>query len=97
MRLARGIVTGDILVADGSQEWVSSLLLMAAGGAFDRVPNLGLVLVPVGPHLGSYWINGRVPAVTHRCEMVAKGQIDELQAIVDEMNAALHPERGDRK
>lgn len=87
--LARGIVRGEYLVADTSPDWLHSLMMM--GGAIADTRNVGLVLVPVDPHLGGYWLNGRVPGVTITCVMVAKGDVSDLQRRVDRMNAALYP------
>ena len=88
--LARGIARGDYMVADDSRDWLHSLMMM--GPSISKASNLGLILVPVGPHLGGYWLNGRVPGVTITCVLVAKGDMRELQKRVDTMNAALYPE-----
>lgn len=89
--LARGIVRGDYLIVGGRREWLTSLAFMAEHLA--GCSNLGLVLVPVDPHLGGYWVNGAVPGLTLTCTPVAKGDMRALQRKVDAMNAALYPER----
>lgn len=88
--LARGIVRGDYLIVDDTRDWQVSLAMVA--GSLVATRNLGLVLVPVGPHLGGYWINGNVPGVTLTCVMVAKGHLSERSRRVDTMNAALYPD-----
>jgi hypothetical protein len=88
--LARGIVRGEYLVADTSRDWLHSLMMM--GEAIANTRNCGLVLVPVDAHLGSTWLNGRVPGVTITCVLVAKGDVADLQRRVDRMNTALYPE-----
>jgi len=88
--LARGIVRNDYLIVDDRPEWSTSLLFMAESLVAYR--NLGLVLVPVAPHLGGLWINGAVPGVTVSCVPVAKGDVARLSRKVDDMNAALFPE-----
>jgi len=91
--LARGVVRGDYLIVQADDDWRASLALLAAAGAFDRVPNLGTILVPTGgPNGRGYWLNGRVPACTFECVMVAKGDMPALIAHVERMNAALWPE-----
>ena len=87
--LARGIVRGDYLIVDDDRDWQVSLSLIA--GAL-QARNLGLILVPVQPHMRGYWLNGRVPALTLECALVAKGDVKDLQRRVDTMNAALFPE-----
>jgi hypothetical protein len=88
--LARGIVVREYVIADDRREWLTSLALV--GGVLARHHNLGAVLVPVGPHLGGYWINGIAPGVTLQCTAVAKGDLPALQRKVDAMRAALYPE-----
>lgn len=88
--LARGIVRGDYLTADTSRDWLHSLCMMAETIA--SMTNLGALLVPVGPHLGGVWLNGRVPGVTIQAVPVAKGDMPALRRKVDAMNAALFPE-----
>lgn len=87
--LARGIVRFEFLIVDGAREWQTSLLLMSE--ELTKVRNLGAILVPVGPHLGGYWLNGKVPGITLSVVMVAKGDLRDLQRRVDAMNAALYP------
>lgn len=89
IELARGIVRGDYLVVDEDGDWLTSLILI--GSAIAEARNVGLVLVPVGPHLGGYWINGRVPGVTLECVMVAKGDMPKLLRRVKAMEEALFP------
>lgn len=88
--LARGIVRKDYLIVDNDPSWRTSLALIAGG--FGQARNLGMILVPVAPHLGGYWINGVAPGVTLECVLVAKGDMPALKRKVDAMNAALFPE-----
>jgi hypothetical protein len=88
--LARGIARDQYLIVDDSPEWVLSLSMM--GDSLLAARNLGMVLVPVGPHLGGYWINGEVPGVTISCVVVAKGDVRELTKRVKQMLAALYPD-----
>ena len=89
--LARGLAKNEYLAVDVERvpEWTTSLMMIADG--IVNVRNLGVILVPVGPHMGGYWINGRVPAVTLTCVLVAKGDMPELRRRLKEMNAALYP------
>jgi len=88
--LARGIVTGNYLIADlEDQSWQSSLVLIA--DAFTELTNIGAVLVPVAPHLGGLWINGTTPGVTLEARPVAAESTEALNAEIARMNAALHP------
>ncbi len=90
--LARGIACGDYLVVDGDNaDWTLSLALIA-DSIIDAGDDLGLVLVPVGPHMGGYWINGRVPGVTVTCTFVAAGDVAELQERLNRMHDALYPQ-----
>jgi len=93
VELARGVVRGDYLIVEDDRDWQTSLMLLAAAGAFDRVPNLGTILVPTGGvHARGRWLNGRVPAATFECVMVAKGDVPALARHIERMNAALFPE-----
>ena len=92
---ARRLVTGDLMVADlNDRDWQTSLGLILAAWAEDetKVPgNLGKILVPVGPHMGGYWLNGRVPGFTHQIICVAQEDMEELRAIYEPMINALYP------
>lgn len=88
--LARGIARGDYLIADDSKDWLLSLSMM--GEAISSADNLGLILVPVNPHLGGYWLNGSVPGVTITCVLVALEDVPELQTRVETMMQALFPD-----
>ncbi len=90
---ARGIVRSDILVVDlDDRDWMSSLALLI-GAWREVVPvNIGLVLVPVAPHMRGYWLNAHVPAVTLECYLVPEEQVPELRAHIDRMWDALHPD-----
>jgi hypothetical protein len=88
---ARRIVTGDLMVADlEDRDWQMSLCLLI-GGMENRPPNLGLILVPQGPHLSGRWLNGRVPGVTMEAEFVAVEDTEALGAEYKRMWEALHP------
>lgn len=92
VELARRIVTDRLLIVNPERypEWGTSLLWMAE--SLNEIRNLGAVLVPVAPHLGKYWLNGHVPAVTFVCEVVAKGDLPALAHEIERMEAALFPE-----
>lgn len=90
VQLARGIVRGDLMIVDDDPLWVTPLIFMAEAIASAR--NLGAVLVPVGPHLGGWWVNGKVPGIVVQCTLVAKGDMPALRKLVDEMQAALYPD-----
>lgn len=88
--LARGLARGEYLIADDRREWLASLLFMAEPLA--ACSNLGIVLVPVAPHLGGHWVNGIAPGVTVQCVPVAREDVDELVRRWSAMHAALHPD-----
>jgi hypothetical protein len=90
VRWARGIVTGDLLVPDGSFEWSSSLMLFA--DHLRQFDNLGMIVVPLAPHTAGYWVNGVAPGVTMKIEVVPREQVAELIDLADKMYGALHPE-----
>lgn len=90
---ARRIVTDQLIIVDVEKHpgpWGTSLLFMAEHLA--QVRNLGAILVPVAPHVGGYWINGTVPAITLECELVARGDLPALSREIERMQAALFPE-----
>jgi hypothetical protein len=89
---AREIVTGEQMVVDfNDRDWQASLSLLLSGWREPAV-NLGCVLVPKGPHLKGYWLNGRVPGVTLSAKLVAVEDIPRLEVHLERMYAALHPE-----
>ena len=89
---ARGIVTGELMVADlRDRDWHTSLALLLSG-VEDRGGTIGLVLVPRGPHLRGYWLNGQVPAVSFEAKCVHVNDVRALSDLVDTMNSALYPE-----
>lgn len=91
---ARGIVTGQLMVADLSDSsWQASLMLLL--GHLAEIPNVGLILVPLGPHQHGYWINGVAPGVTLSAKLVAQEDLDALQAEVSRMSKALFPDQDD--
>jgi len=91
---AREIVTGDLMIADLSNpDWQHSLALIFSGADEDREHTIGLVIVPLGPHMKGYWLNGTAPAVTWECRFVHVNDINRLGALIAAMNAALHPDR----
>ena len=88
---ARGIVTGELLVADLSNTaWQISLALMIPELA--KMPNLGAILVPKGPHLAMHWVNNTAPGVTVTCTPIAREDLEALDAEIARMNAALYPQ-----
>lgn len=90
VRLAREIVTGDLLIVDlEDQNWQASMMLLLSG--WEIPENLGLIVVPVGPHLSGLWLYGRVPGVTVQATLIAEENLAALQAEVDRMHAALFP------
>jgi hypothetical protein len=93
--LARGIVRNDYLVVDDDPVWATSMLMLAAGFT-DAEGEIGLILVPVAPHLGGYWINGKAPGVTVTCTLVHRDDVDELNTRMQRMWDALYDVDGDR-
>jgi hypothetical protein len=91
---ARGIVTGDLLIADLSDmNWQISLaLFMEHLREINKGDWIGTILVPVGPHIGTRWLNGRVPGCTFKCELIHINDTARLAAECDRMSAALYPE-----
>ena len=88
---ARGVVTGQLLVADlNRHEWQTSLALMME--ALAKIENLGIVLVPLAEHASLHWINGIAPGCTFTCQIVAHEDLIPLQARIDTMQAVLYPE-----
>lgn len=91
---ARGIVTHELMVADLSQhEWEISLGLMMDGLA--DYSNVGVILVPVGKHIGMHWINNIAPGCTIACEVIPEESLEALQAEMERMSAVLYPESAD--
>lgn len=93
IRIARGVVTGDYLVpgVHGSvDEWQVSLMLFVP--YIKACRNLGMVVVPMQPHMGGRWLNGSIPGITIEAEFVAKGDMKVLTRHIEAMEAALHPE-----
>lgn len=89
---ARRMVTGDLMVADpNDRDWQMSLWLLIAAME-NRPPNLGLILVPLGPHMSGRWLNGRVPGVTFEATFVAEEDVTALGEEYERMWKALHPE-----
>lgn len=89
---ARRIVTGDLMIADPEdRDWQMSLWLLINTWK-DRPVNLGLILVPLGPHMSGRWLNGRVPGVTMEASLVAQEDMEALDAEYRRMWTALHPE-----
>lgn len=87
---ARGIATGQLLIADFSDpDWQIAMALMAS--ALAEIPNLGVVLVPLDAHSGCRWLNGRVPMPVVACEVIPREDIERLQAEYDRMVAVLYP------
>lgn len=92
VELARGIVTDHTMIADlNDRDWQHSLALLLPALAEYR--NLGCVLVPLGPHMSGYWLNGKVPGITLQVMAVAKGDLRHLDVLIKTMHKALHPER----
>lgn len=90
---ARGIVTGELLVADLSRrEWQASLALLLGGISQREAQRIGLVLVPMGPHHHLYWINNIAPGCTFEARLVHRNDVARLDAEVSRMQAALYPE-----
>jgi hypothetical protein len=88
--LARKIVLHEMLVADlTNPAWQTSLALIIAGLDESAIPDIGLILVPLAPHMGGYWINGTAPGMTVAATLIHRDDVDELSAVVDRMGAAL--------
>lgn len=89
---AREIVTNQLMIADLSQrEWQDSLALLFSM-VEDRGGTIGMILVPMGPHLRGYWINNRAPAVTWECRCVHRNDVERLRSTIEGMLSALHPD-----
>jgi hypothetical protein len=87
---ARGIVTNELMIVDIERhEWQISLALMM--NKLAEISNLGLILVPRGPHIGLHWINNTAPGCTLSCQLVASQDIEALTNECARMYAALHP------
>ena len=87
---ARGIVTGELMVADlENQAWQASLALLMT--TLVQIPNVGLIVVPKGPHLSMPWINNTAPGCTVQCQMIAREDIEAVNQECERMYQALHP------
>lgn len=85
---ARDIVTNVCMIADLSEsDWQASLALMLSGLA--RYSNLGMILVPFAPHQHMFWLNGRVPGTTVRCNPIARESVQDVARAINEMTMAL--------
>lgn len=95
VELARGIATGQMMIANPEEpDWASSLALLFGAYLTGGIPpNVGLIVVPKGPHLGSYWLNGHVPAVTLQAYLVPSESFPELEEAYAEMVQVLYPDR----
>lgn len=93
VQFAREVVTQQSMLADiRDQDWSHSLMLMLGG--WDPIPaNVStLFVVPMGPHMGGRWLNGRVPGVTISAKPVP---MESAQALVEQIMAfdkMLNPE-----
>jgi predicted phosphoribosyltransferase len=88
---ARGIVTGEYMIADPQdRNWSMSLALIFAGMK-SFPPNGAIILVPVAPHMAGRWLNGSVPGVTLKAVFLPSESVGALKVKYDEMWAALHP------
>jgi len=88
---ARGIATGQMLVADlRSPSWQVSLALMLPEIA--KEPNVGLILVPMEGHHHMPWINNTAPGITLKCVMIPRESVEALDDLAQEMLQALNPQ-----
>jgi hypothetical protein len=93
--VARGIVTGDLLIADLSMpEWQTSLALIVSALPEQeaRWKRIGLILVPVRPHMNGRWINGIAPGCTFECRLVHVNDVQRVGEAMAPMWGALYPE-----
>jgi hypothetical protein len=75
-------------------DWSMSLTLLLCVWE-DMPPNLSsLFLVPMAPHAGGRWLNGRFPGVTVSAIPVPMESAEALIAKCDEFFTLLHPETG---
>jgi hypothetical protein len=95
IEVARGIATGELLIADLSMhEWQSSLALIisALPEKEARLKRIGLILVPVTPHQTGHWINGIAPGCTVEARLVHVNDVDRVGRALAPMFEALYPE-----
>jgi hypothetical protein len=93
VRYARGVITQEYMLANANDiDWYHSLILLIAHWN-PRPENISsLFLVPMAPHAGGRWLNGRVPGVTISAVPVAMESVDALIAKCDEFYRLLHPD-----
>jgi len=90
---ARGMVTGELLIADMERhEWQTSMALILSGADPSTFEDVGLVVVPLGPHLAIHWINGTAPGCTFQCRMIHRDDVALLQDECERMLRALYPD-----
>lgn len=91
---ARGVITQEYMLADvvNDRDWNASLMLLICG--WDPMPANAscLFLVPLAPHQGGRWLNGRVPALTMKATCVPMESTEPLIMKCREFHALLHPE-----
>jgi hypothetical protein len=95
-RHARDVVTNVSMLGDvRDRDWNASLMLIICG--WDPMPPNAstLFVVPMAPHQGGRWLNGRVPGVTMQATCVPMESAEALVAKVAEFHRMLHPEAPD--
>lgn len=93
VKYARGVITNQYMLADvNDPDWKFSLMLMLC--MWEPVPANAscLFLVPMHPHEGGRWLNGRVPGVTISAVCVPMENVEALIAKCDEFWKLLNPE-----
>jgi hypothetical protein len=92
---ARRIVTGDLMVADlSNRSWQTSLALILTGLKDTDIRQgwIGLIVVPKGPHLSGFWLNGTAPGCTFEASLIHINDLPRLDVEIARMQAALYPE-----
>lgn len=85
---ARGLITGELLLADLEQEeWKISLMLIV--GTMRPYENVGLIFVPMGPHHHLPWLNGIAPGFTTSIRLLPVENMAEFARVYEEMYAAV--------
>ena len=93
VKYARGVITGEYLLADATdRDWSMSLALLLSGWK-DIPPNASVTfLVPMRDHQNMHWLNGRVPGCTVSAICVPMENVEALIAKCDEFWKFLNPD-----
>ncbi len=89
-QVAIDLVRGDYMIPSDDNAWDGFFLLY--GDTLRSFRNLGCVLIPVRPHLGGRWVNGRAPGVVVECLPINKGDTKRLDRLWKAKHIALYGE-----